>query len=84
MTRRSVLGSVLQGTAALCGVGFAWGQDQPTFSTELKVVNVLATVRNKTGAVVGGLGKDDFRLSLARNLELVLKLFVLSKQFFKR
>ena len=59
MTRRSVL----QGAAALCGAGFAWGQEQPTFSTELKVVNVLATVRNKTGAVVGGLGKDDFSLS---------------------
>jgi len=63
MTRRSVLRSVLQGTAAFCGAGFAWGQDQPTFSTELKVVNVLATVRNKTGAVIGGLGKDDFSLS---------------------
>ena len=62
MTRRSVLRSVLQGTA-LCGARFAWGQDQPTFSTELKVVNVLATVRNKTGAVIGGLGQDDFSLS---------------------
>jgi VWFA-related protein len=59
MTRRRVL----QGAAALCGARFARGQEQPTFSTEVKVVNVLATVRNKTGALVGGLGKDDFSLS---------------------
>jgi VWFA-related protein len=59
MTRRTVL----QGAAALCGTGLARGQDQPTFSTEVKVVNVLATVRNKTGALVGGLAKDDFALS---------------------
>jgi VWFA-related protein len=54
---------VLQGVAALCGVRWASGQDQPVFSTDVKVVNVLATVRNKTGALVGGLGKDDFALS---------------------
>ena len=59
MTRRELL----QGAAALCGARLAWGQDQPTFSTDVKVVNVLATVRNKTGALVGGLGKDDFSLS---------------------
>jgi VWFA-related protein len=54
---------MLQGAAALCGAHLASGQDQPTFSTEVKVVNVLATVRNKTGALVGGLNKDDFSLS---------------------
>ena len=59
MTRRSVL----QGVAALCGFRLARAQDQPTFSTEVKVVNVLATVRNKTGHLVGDLGKDDFSLS---------------------
>jgi VWFA-related protein len=59
MTRRRVL----QGAAALCTSRFAWGQDQPTFTADVKVVNVLATVRNKTGALVGGLGKDDFSLS---------------------
>ena len=42
MTRRSVL----QGVAALCGFRLARAQDQPTFSTEVKVVNVLATVRS--------------------------------------
>jgi hypothetical protein len=54
---------MLQGAAALCGAPLASGQDQPTFSTEVKVVNVLATVRNKTGALVGGLNKDDFSLA---------------------
>jgi VWFA-related protein len=58
-TRRQIL----QGAAALCGVPFARGQDQPTFSADVKVVNVLATVRNKTGALVGNLTRDDFLLS---------------------
>jgi VWFA-related protein len=39
-------------------------QDQtPTFSTEVKVVNVLATVRDKHGQIVTSLTKDDFSLS---------------------
>ncbi|HTX38740.1 MAG TPA: VWA domain-containing protein [Bryobacteraceae bacterium] len=38
-------------------------QDQPVFSTDVKVVNVLATVRSKTGALVGTLNQDDFALS---------------------
>jgi VWFA-related protein len=49
--------------AALCGVGLASGQDAPVFSTEVKVVNVLATVRNKTGSLVGNLSQDDFSLT---------------------
>jgi len=59
MTRRTVL----QSAAALCGGRFAFSQDQPTFSADVKVVNVLATVRNKTGALVGNLEKDDFSLN---------------------
>lgn len=59
MTRREAM----RGAAALCAAGFSRGQDQPTFSTDVKVVNVLATVRNKTGSLVGDLGKDDFSLS---------------------
>ena len=59
MTRRRVL----QGAAALCGVRLARPQDQPTFSAGVKVVNVLATVRNKTGSLIGSLAKDDFSLS---------------------
>jgi VWFA-related protein len=38
----------------------AAGQDQPTFSTSVKVVNVLASVRNKKGAFIRDLTKDDF------------------------
>jgi hypothetical protein len=34
----------------------------PTFSANVKVVNLLATVRDKHGAVVSNLGKDDFKL----------------------
>jgi len=59
--RRFVLG-----TAALIS---SWprmsGQDTPSFSTDVKVVNVLATVRAKNGELIRGLTKDDF--SLAEN-----------------
>ena len=58
-TRREAL----QGVAALCGLRFARDQDAPVFSTEVKVVNVLATVRNKTGALAGNLSQDEFSLS---------------------
>jgi VWFA-related protein len=39
------------------------GNDEPTFSTEVKVVNVLATVRTKSGQLVNDLTKDDFFLT---------------------
>jgi VWFA-related protein len=58
-TRRELL----QAAAALCGAGLARGQDEPVFSTEVKVVNVLATVRSKTGSLVGNLGQDAFLLA---------------------
>jgi VWFA-related protein len=37
-------------------------QDIPTISVNVKVVNVLATVRDKHGKIVNSLGKDDFLL----------------------
>ena len=40
-------------------------QDDPTFSTTVKVVNILATVRAKSGQLITDLTKDDF--SLAEN-----------------
>jgi VWFA-related protein len=40
----------------------AVAQDTPTFSVNVKVVNVLATVRDKQGNIVNSLGKDDFIL----------------------
>jgi VWFA-related protein len=36
--------------------------EQPTFTTEVKVVNVLATARTKSGQLVNDLAKDDFSL----------------------
>jgi VWFA-related protein len=59
LTRRDVL----QCAAALFGVRIARGQDAPVFSADVKVVNVLATVRNKTGSLAGNLNQDDFSLS---------------------
>jgi VWFA-related protein len=38
-------------------------QQQPTFSAEVKVVNVLAAVRNKRGEILRNLTKDDFLLA---------------------
>jgi VWFA-related protein len=38
------------------------GQQQPAISVEVKVVTVLATVRDKHGEIVSNLGKDDFML----------------------
>lgn len=38
-------------------------QQDPTFSTEVKVVNVLTTVRTRKGEIVRDLTKDDFVLS---------------------
>src|SRR5271169_343713 len=38
-------------------------QDEPTFSTDVKVVNILATVRTKSGQIINDLSKDDFSLT---------------------
>ena len=37
-------------------------QQTPTFSSDVKVVNVLATVRDKHGQIVNNLSKGDFKL----------------------
>ncbi len=37
-------------------------EQQPPISVEVKVVSVLATVRDKHGQIVSNLGKDDFAL----------------------
>ena len=39
------------------------GQDLTTFSTEVKVVNLLATVRGPHGEIVADLAKDDFQVA---------------------
>jgi len=52
----------LLSTASLLSArSLALGQE-PTFSAEVKVVNVLATVRTKKNEIVRDLGKDDFLL----------------------
>lgn len=48
-----------------CSASALWAQrlraqEQPTFSTEVKVVNIFATVRDKQGQIVRDLGKPDF------------------------
>lgn len=63
------------------------GQQTPTFSSDVKVVNVLATVRDKHGQIVNNLTKDDFKLEqdghsqtiryFARDTDLPLKLGLL-------
>jgi VWFA-related protein len=40
----------------------ARAQDEPTFSSDIQVVNLLATVRNKKAEIVRDLEKDDFSL----------------------
>ena len=42
--------------------GSSRGQQQPPINVTVKVVNVLATVRDKHGEIVSNLGKDDFTL----------------------
>ena len=59
-SRRQVLGgAALLGTSLLA----RGQQDAPTFSTDVKVVNVLATVGDKKGAIIRDLIKDDFLLT---------------------
>jgi VWFA-related protein len=41
----------------------ASAQEVPTFSAEVKVVNLLATVRDKKGQIIRDLSQDDFMLS---------------------
>jgi len=54
ISRRSFLFSAVPLLAA--------AQDQTKFSTDVKVVNVLATVRDKKGQLVRDLTKDDFSI----------------------
>ena len=52
--------TVLVAVGLLCSALVA--QDTPTFSSDVKVVNVLASVRDKHGQIVNNLTKDDFKL----------------------
>src|SRR5579871_5021599 len=57
-SRRSFLAS----TAALAGGVWVRGQDAPTFSTSVKVVDLLAVVRTKKGEIITNLTRDDFSI----------------------
>ena len=48
--------------ALLLGSAYAPSQQLPTFSTTVKVVNVLASVRDKRGQIISSLGKEDFEI----------------------
>ena len=44
-----------------CGLALA-AQDEPTFKTEVNLVNVLASVRGKGGGLIGNLEKSEFKI----------------------
>src|SRR4051812_791107 len=88
-TRRSFLAlSALSLAAPAPGSAVEEQQDNPVFSSDVKVVNILATVRTKAGEIVTNLTKDDFVLlednhpqaikyfSRETNLPLILGLLV--------
>ncbi|HEU5233040.1 MAG TPA: VWA domain-containing protein [Terriglobales bacterium] len=73
--RRRWFALVLVISTAFLSVGFAQDADDntaspsagaqsdtPRYSAEVKVVNLLATVRNKHGQIINNLSKDDFTL----------------------
>ena len=62
ISRRELLLSVVPATTLLKAQDTAAPPDTK-FSTDVKVVSVFATVRNKHGQIVRGLTKDDFTLT---------------------
>jgi VWFA-related protein len=49
-------------TAAFLTRGGRAREQEPTFSSEVKVVNIFATVRDKSGALIRDLAKDQFEI----------------------
>jgi len=41
---------------------FASAQDEPVIKVDVNLVNILASVRNKSGALIGNLEKSDFKI----------------------
>ena len=52
----------LMGAVSLWAASTAFSQQDSTFSADVKVVSVLAAVRNGKGEIVRGLTKDDFAI----------------------
>ncbi len=48
--------------ALLLGAGFGGAQQPAVFRSDVKLVHVIATVKNRAGDPVGTLGKDDFEI----------------------
>jgi VWFA-related protein len=59
LTRRCLIRSA---ASLFCVRYLARAQEDPVFSTDVKVVNVLATVRDKSGRFIRDLTKDDFSI----------------------
>lgn len=57
--RAQVFAFLILPVLAPLGLG---AQDGPTFRMDVKLVNLFVNVTDKTGAIVGGLGKDDFQV----------------------
>ena len=57
LTRRTFLMTAVPMAAALRAQ-----QNDPSFSTDVRVVNILATIRDKDGRIVNNLTKEDFDL----------------------
>jgi VWFA-related protein len=55
-------GFLVSTTSLLAAGGAALGQEQPTFSADVKVIGVLANVMDKHGAIIRNLTKSDFVL----------------------
>ena len=60
VSRRAFMASAVSG--ALAGSLGRKAQADTTFSTDVRVVNVLATVRDKQGKIIRNLSKEDFAL----------------------
>ena len=61
----------LRQTALAFGTGSLYAQDGATFSSDVKVVNVLATVRTKAGEIVQDLTKEEFLLTESGHPQMI-------------
>jgi VWFA-related protein len=59
---RELCALFLVGALLLTPAGQIMGQQSPVYSVHVKVVNMLATVRDKHGLMINNLSKDDFVL----------------------
>jgi VWFA-related protein len=53
---------LLAGSSLVSAASLSLGRQEPTFSTNVKVVSVLANVKNRKGQIIRNLTKDDFTI----------------------